>query len=127
MADVVRKMVIAGFGRMTARNRAIMERALAVIEGGQDWEFATGQWVENSTGEAIYQGIIVARYRTLRGKPRYVLEVPPQGSQVIADPEQLRSLEGGPPSASPSTQEDLREYQLRAQDIIRRLRRPSGT
>lgn len=53
-------------------------------------EFAVGQTVEKFTGEAIWNGVIVARYQTTRGKLRYVVEVEPQGFQMIAVPEQLR-------------------------------------
>lgn len=55
------------------------------------WQFATGQTVEKFTGEAIWNGVIVARYQTTKGKRRYVVEVQPQGFQMIAVPEQLRA------------------------------------
>lgn len=49
-----------------------------------------GQRVEKFTGEARWFGWIVARYYTRRGALRYVVEVDPQGFQMIAVPSQLR-------------------------------------
>lgn len=49
-----------------------------------------GDYVEKYTGEAIWFGWIVAEYLTRRGKHRYVVEVDPQGFQMIAVPNQLR-------------------------------------
>lgn len=49
-----------------------------------------GDRVEKFTGEALWYGWIVARYYTRRGKPRYVVEIDPQGFQMIAVPSQLR-------------------------------------
>ena len=54
--------------------------------------FAIGDPVEKFTGEAIWHGIIVASYLTSKGKRRYVVEVEPQGFQMIAVPSQLRAL-----------------------------------
>jgi len=71
-----------------------IEAALAAAEAETmpvAWEFAVGQTVEKFTGEAIWHGVIVARYQTHRGKRRYVVEVQPQGFQMIAVPEQLRA------------------------------------
>jgi hypothetical protein len=53
--------------------------------------FALGQRVEKFTGEARWHGVIVARYTTTRGALRYVVEVEPQGFQMIAVPSQLRA------------------------------------
>lgn len=49
-----------------------------------------GQRVEKFTGEARWTGIVVASYQTTKGKQRYVIEVEPQGFQMIAVPDQLR-------------------------------------
>jgi len=52
-----------------------------------------GEYVEKFTGEARWFGWIVAKYETRRGMKRYVVEVDPQGFQMIAVPEQLRIAE----------------------------------
>jgi hypothetical protein len=52
--------------------------------------FSIGDHVEKFTGEALWEGIIVASYTTTKGKQRYVVEVLPQGFQMIAVPHQLR-------------------------------------
>lgn len=49
-----------------------------------------GDYVEKFTGEALWKGWIVAVYYTRRGKLRYVVEIDPQGFQMIAVPSQLR-------------------------------------
>ena len=54
--------------------------------------FILGEPVEKYTGEARWQGILVARYLTTSGKRRYVVEVKPQGFQMIAIPGQLRMI-----------------------------------
>ena len=51
-----------------------------------------GDYVEKYTGEAIWKGWIVAVYKTRRDKLRYVVEIDPQGFQMIAVPEQLRKV-----------------------------------
>lgn len=51
-----------------------------------------GDRVEKFTGEAQWFGWIVAVYTTRRGKLRYVVEVDPQGFQMIAVPSQLRKV-----------------------------------
>ncbi|MDR7035228.1 hypothetical protein [Mesorhizobium sp. BE184] len=51
-----------------------------------------GQRVVKFTGEARWHGVVVASYQTTKGKQRYVVEVEPQGFQMIAVPEQLRPL-----------------------------------
>ena len=53
-------------------------------------EFEIGQTVEKYTGEARWFGTIVAKYRTLKGSLRYVVEVSPQGFQMIAVGSQLK-------------------------------------
>lgn len=58
-----------------------------------------GDYVEKYTGEARWLGTIVARYHTTRGKLRYVVDVDPQGFQMIAVPSQLRPVER--PGAEP--------------------------
>lgn len=49
------------------------------------------QWVEKFRGEALWKGRIVSSYYTTRSKLRYVVEVWPQGFQMIATPDQLRA------------------------------------
>lgn len=56
-----------------------------------EWDFAVGDPVEKFTGEAQWSGWIASRYMTRSGKQRYVVEVDPQGFQMIAAPSQLRS------------------------------------
>ena len=56
-------------------------------------EFEIGQIVEKYTGEARWFGTIVAKYRTLKGSTRYVVEVSPQGFQMIAVGSQLRKTD----------------------------------
>lgn len=56
-------------------------------------DFTPGDYVEKYTGEARWLGTIVARYHTMRGKLRYVVDVDPQGFQMIAVPSQLRRVE----------------------------------
>lgn len=53
-------------------------------------EFNYKDPVEKYTGEAKWEGVIVSAYLTTRGKLRYVVEVFPQGFQMIAVPGQLR-------------------------------------
>lgn len=57
-----------------------------------DFEFEVGDRVEKFIGEARWYGDIRARYTTSRGKVRYVVEVEPQGFQMIAVPQQLRKI-----------------------------------
>lgn len=56
---------------------------------------AVGDYVEKFTGEARWTGWIVAAYQTRKGSLRYVVEIDPQGFQMIATPGQLRALAGG--------------------------------
>lgn len=51
-----------------------------------DLEFEVGNYVAKRTGEAIYEGWVVSKYLTRRGKLRYVVEINPQGFQMIASP-----------------------------------------
>lgn len=53
-------------------------------------DFDVGAYVEKHTGEARWHGTIVAVYKTLKGNTRYVVEVDPQGFQMIATAAQLR-------------------------------------
>lgn len=55
-------------------------------------EFGYGAPVEKFTGEARWTGLVVAAYLTTRGSLRYVVEVHPQGFQMIAVPGQLRAI-----------------------------------
>lgn len=52
--------------------------------------FAIGDRVEKFTGEARYFGTVVSVYRTLRASIRYVVEVEPQGFQMIVTGSQLQ-------------------------------------
>lgn len=54
--------------------------------------FVIGDHVEKWTGEARWTGWIVSVYHTRRGKLRYVVEVEPQGFQMIAVHTQLRAI-----------------------------------
>lgn len=56
-----------------------------------DWDFEVGAAVQKYTGDARYEGVIVARYLTLAGAKRYVVEVLPQGFQMICNAAQLRT------------------------------------
>lgn len=47
-------------------------------------DFKVGQPVKKFSGEAIWFGWIVSAYKTRRGKQRYVVEIWPQGFQMIA-------------------------------------------
>jgi len=71
----------------------------AIKPNGQpDWDdpangylqFQPGMRVEKYTGEAQYTGTIVARYLTTRNKLRFVVDVEPQGFQMIATGSVLR-------------------------------------
>lgn len=53
-------------------------------------QLKVGDPVEKFTGEARWNGIIVARYLTTKGKLRFVVDVEPQGFQMIAVGSQLR-------------------------------------
>jgi len=56
-------------------------------------KFKIGDVVEKYTGDAQYQGSVVAVYRTMLGKLRYVIDVDPQGFQMIVSEKQLRLYE----------------------------------
>lgn len=79
-----------------------------------------GQRVEKYTGEARWFGTILSTYTTGRGKVRHVVEVEPQGFQMIAVPEQLR-----PAPALPAP-DGLVERLLEAADDWRRLSDPEN-
>ena len=57
-----------------------------------DPAFRIGNVVEKHTGEARWFGVVLASYLTCRGGRRYVVDVAPQGFQMIATPSQLRLL-----------------------------------
>lgn len=53
--------------------------------------FKLGDYIEKYTGEARYKGHVVAIYVTRRNpRLRLVVEVEPQGFQMIVSPEMLR-------------------------------------
>jgi hypothetical protein len=58
--------------------------------------FSIGEYVEKSIGDAHYKGYVVAVYRTRANKIRYVVEVDPQGFQMICSAAQLRVSETRP-------------------------------
>lgn len=55
--------------------------------------FLLGEYVEKYEGEARYEGYIVSVYSTMKGKTRYVVEVQPQGFQMIVTDKQIRHKE----------------------------------
>ncbi|MAN77830.1 MAG: hypothetical protein CML24_11705 [Rhizobiales bacterium] len=75
---------------LTARNQGRDEDSAWPAEA----EYSYGQPVEKFTGEAQWDGVIVSAYYTTAGKLRYVVEVKPQGFQMIAVPSQLRAKIG---------------------------------
>lgn len=56
----------------------------------EPWGIKPGTPVEKYTGEARWDGILLVSYVTTRGKLRHVVEVMPQGFQMICTPEQIR-------------------------------------
>ncbi|NNM74768.1 hypothetical protein [Enterovirga aerilata] len=58
-------------------------------------KFIKGDKVVKFTGEARWFGEVRDVYWTKRGSVRYVVEVEPQGFQMIAAPSQLRAAEQG--------------------------------
>lgn len=54
-----------------------------------DQDFAVGDVVAKASGEARYVGVVVAVYATARGASRLVVDVAPQGFQMIATPAML--------------------------------------
>jgi hypothetical protein len=52
--------------------------------------FNVGDHVEKFSGEARYSGVIVSVYQTTKGGTRYVVEVEPQGFQMICTAGMLR-------------------------------------
>jgi hypothetical protein len=57
------------------------------------FQFAVGDYLHKHTGDTKWYGWVVARYFTRRGKERYVIEVDPQGFQMIGAPEQLEKTD----------------------------------
>lgn len=88
-------------------------------------EFAVGDYVEKFTGEARWFGTVVSRYKTLRGSERYVVEVLPQGFQMIAVPSQLRRAtpEGATPAEDGQTRNSTPEQQAKAIATARQMDR----
>lgn len=56
--------------------------------------------MEKFTGEARWQGVVVSEYQTTKGMRRFVVDVEPQGFQMIAVPSQLRPALAASPSPS---------------------------
>lgn len=65
--------------------------ALELAGWAADAKYRYGDPVEKFTGEARWHGVVVSAYRTTKGNLRYVVEVEPQGFQMIAVPSQLRA------------------------------------
>ncbi len=93
--------------------------AVAPKLGGQDaperWParqsdaetFSVGDQVEKFAGEARYVGQVVSVYQTTKGGTRYVVEVEPQGFQMICTPAILRAtpyhpIDAGRPEGLPA-------------------------
>lgn len=66
------------------------ERCRVMNKEVEEVAFMVGDIVEKHVGEARYIGTIVARYVTLKSHDRYVVEVAPQGFQMIVSPTQIR-------------------------------------
>ncbi|MBS7698742.1 MULTISPECIES: hypothetical protein [unclassified Chelatococcus] len=64
--------------------------------------FEAGDRVEKYKGEALWHGTVVSAYLTTRGKPRYVVDVEPQGFQMIAVEGQLRASAAAPQPKPPA-------------------------
>lgn len=75
------------WGRMTMRGYSPQ-----IPKGGVLGGFSIGDRVEKFTGEARWGGTVVSVYWTTRGALRYVVEVEPQGFQMIAVGHQLRAI-----------------------------------
>lgn len=56
----------------------------------EPWGIVPGTIVEKYTGEARWEGVLLVSYTTTKGKLRHVVEVIPQGFQMICVPEQIR-------------------------------------
>ena len=80
--------------------RIALTAALSSAPEGEPvaWDFEIGDRVEKFTGEACWNGFVVSRYLTSKGGVRYVVEVEPQGFQMIAVPGQLRAAAHPPAS-----------------------------
>ena len=61
-----------------------------LLNNAREREPELGEPVEKYTGEARWEGVLLAKYKTTRGKIRYVVEVTPQGFQMICVPNQIR-------------------------------------
>ena len=59
-------------------------------------KFVRGDQVEKYTGDARWFGTIVSVYSTLRGKIRYMVEVHPQGFQMVTSEEHIRKASREP-------------------------------
>ena len=56
-----------------------------------EFVFAIGDYVRKDGSEVSYTGFVMARYLTRRGRNvRYVIEVEPQGFQMIANEQQIK-------------------------------------
>lgn len=88
--DRLNQLPVLARALLTARNQGRDEDSAWPA----DTEYAYGQPVEKFTGEAQWDGVIVSAYHTTAGKLRYVVEVKPQGFQMIAVPSQLRAKIG---------------------------------
>jgi hypothetical protein len=87
-ADDYRPLYAAPQPAAEAEVKRLTEEKEAPDEHG----FVIGAPVEKFTGEARWEGVLVAAYLTTTGHRRYVVEVKPQGFQMIAVPSQLRMI-----------------------------------
>lgn len=55
-------------------------------------KFKLGDYVEKFEGEARYSGWIVSVYTTKQGGIRYVVQVDPQGFQMIVTEKMIRTI-----------------------------------
>ena len=87
-----------GHGEQMCRHCKVTNREAAAIGivdecSRPGFSFEVGQRVEKFEGEARYRGIVVATYLTTKGGRRYVVEVEPQGFQMICTAGMLRLLD----------------------------------
>lgn len=78
--------------RLARKRAAASPSPYGVEDAPDELGFVVGEPVEKFTGEARWEGILVASYLTTAGQRRYVVEVKPQGFQMIATPGQLRMI-----------------------------------
>jgi hypothetical protein len=76
---------------MRADMRRVLEQfAASAPSAVEDAVWKIGERVEKWNGEARYTGVVVSVYTTTKGGVRYVVEVEPQGFQMICTKAMLR-------------------------------------